>query len=113
MPNHKAQRALLTDNMYDRVRATTQYVVPGIGTLYFALSGIWGLPFGEEILGSMLAFNLFLGGVLGYSAKSYEESGAAYSGYIRTTPDGPKRLELDLTSEELADKDHVTLKIAN
>lgn len=27
------------------------YFLPALGTLYFALAGIWGLPYGEQLVG--------------------------------------------------------------
>ena len=42
----------MTNKMYDSLKWVAQVLLPGIATLYFALSGIWGLPFGEQIVGT-------------------------------------------------------------
>ena len=43
------------------------------GTLYFALAGIWGLPFREEIVGTITAVDTFLGVILGISSANYKK----------------------------------------
>ena len=48
-------------------------VLPAIGTLYLTLSGIWGLPYGEQIAGSITAIDTFLGAVLMISSNSYKK----------------------------------------
>lgn len=45
------------------------YGLPALGTLYFTLSGIWGIPYGEQILGTATAIQLCLGTWLGIKIK--------------------------------------------
>ena len=49
-----------------------QIILPALGTLYFALASIWGLPYGEQIVGTITAIDAFLGACLGISTKQYE-----------------------------------------
>ena len=39
-----------------------QIALPALGTLYFALSKIWGFPYGQEIVGTITAVDAFLEG---------------------------------------------------
>ncbi len=55
----------ISDKIYDITRWVAQYLLPAIGTLYFTLSEIWKLPFSEEILGTIMAVDTFLGVFLG------------------------------------------------
>jgi hypothetical protein len=48
-------------------------VLPAVATLYFALAGIWGFPYGEEIVGTITAVDTFLGVVLGISSINYHK----------------------------------------
>lgn len=64
-------KVFLSQNIYETLRWLMQYFVPGLGTLYFALSGIWGLPYGEQIIGTSVAVTSFLGVILGISKSSY------------------------------------------
>lgn len=63
-----------SNKTYDKLKWVAQYLIPAIGTLYFALAGIWGLPHGEQIVGTLTALDTFLGIVLGLSSASYNKS---------------------------------------
>lgn len=64
----------LTNKSYDVLKWIAQYLLPAAGTLYFALSGIWGLPYGEQIVGTITAIDTFLGVILGISTMQYNGS---------------------------------------
>ena len=59
---------------YDTLKYVAQVVLPSVGTLYFALAGIWGLPFGEEIVGTITAIDAFLGALLMISTSQYKKA---------------------------------------
>ena len=61
----------ISNKTYDILKYIAQYVLPAIGTLYFALSTIWGLPYGEQIVGTITAIDAFLGALLGISTYNY------------------------------------------
>lgn len=63
----------MSNKTYDILKRIAQYVLPALGTLYFALAQIWGLPFGEEIVGTITAVDAFLGAVLGISTVKYNK----------------------------------------
>lgn len=63
---------IMSNKMYDVLKWIAQILLPAAATLYFALSQIWGLPFGEEIVGTITAFDAFLGALLGISSLSYK-----------------------------------------
>ena len=58
---------------YDILKFIAQVVLPAIGTLYFALASIWGLPYGEQIVGTITAIDAFLGAILGISTMKYHK----------------------------------------
>ena len=64
----------MNNKLYDVLKWIALIVLPAIGTLYFALAGIWELPFGEEIVGTIVAIETFLGAVLGISNAQYKKS---------------------------------------
>lgn len=105
---------LLSDGMYNKIKWTAQYFLPAVGTLYFALATIWGLPAAEQVLGTVTALDIFLGAILGLSKKSYEQSDAKYDGaLIVDTRDDTKdvyRLEVD-TLDDVPNKNEITLKV--
>ena len=61
----------MSNKVYDILKYVAQVVLPALATLYFALSKIWGLPYGEEIVGTISAIDCFLGALLGISTKLY------------------------------------------
>lgn len=63
----------LSNKVYDALKWIAMYLLPALGTLYFALSGIWGLPYGEEIVGTVTAIDTCLGVVLGISSAKYNK----------------------------------------
>ena len=64
----------LSNRVYDILKWIAMYLLPAAGTLYFALSGIWGLPYGEEVVGTITAVDTFLGVILGISTAQYKKA---------------------------------------
>lgn len=64
----------MNNKLYDILKWISLIVLPAIGTLYFALAGIWGFPYGEEIVGTIVAVETFLGAILGISNARYKKS---------------------------------------
>lgn len=64
---------LLSNKQYDILKWVAQILLPALGTLYFALAGIWGFPFGEQIVGTITAIDTFLGVILGISSSQYKK----------------------------------------
>jgi len=63
----------MSNKTYDILKYIAQIVLPALGALYFALSQIWGLPYGEEIVGTITALDCFLGSILGISTVRYNK----------------------------------------
>jgi hypothetical protein len=63
----------LSNEVYDILKFIAQIVLPAAGTLYFALAGIWGWPYGEQIVGTITAVDAFLGALLGISTAAYNK----------------------------------------
>ena len=63
----------MTNTMYDTLKWIAQILLPAIGTLYFALAKIWGLPNAAEVVGTITAIDAFLGALLGVSAEEYNK----------------------------------------
>ena len=65
----------MSNETYDLLKWIALYLLPALGTLYFALSGIWGFPYGEQIVGTITAVDTFLGVILGISINTYNNTG--------------------------------------
>lgn len=64
----------MPDKVYDILKWIALVVLPAIATLYAALSGIWGFPYGEQIVGTIAAIDTFFGVVIGVSSIQYNKT---------------------------------------
>lgn len=62
---------IMPSKVYDILKWIAQILLPALGTLYFALAGIWGLPYSEQVVGTITAVDTFLGIILGLSSSRY------------------------------------------
>lgn len=103
----------LNDKMYNLLKWIAQILLPAIGTLYFALSGIWNLPYGEEIIGTITAIDAFLGALLGLSSASYNKS--EKDGILEIDTSKAEKdsylLKIKTPLDELRSKQSITLKV--
>ena len=65
---------MLSNKTYDVLKWIALYLLPALGTLYFALAGIWAFPYGEEVAGTITAIDTFLGVLLGISTAQYNKA---------------------------------------
>ena len=63
----------MSDRTYNCLKWIALIFLPALGTLYFAIANIWGLPYAEEIVGTITAVDTFLGCLLGVSTSSYKK----------------------------------------
>lgn len=63
----------MSDRTYQVLKWIALILLPSLGTLYFAIANIWGLPYAEEIVGTITAIDAFLGALLGVSTSSYKK----------------------------------------
>lgn len=60
-----------SDKTYNLLKWVALIVLPGLGALYSALAELWGLPFPDEIPGTIMAIDFFLGALIGVSTAEY------------------------------------------
>lgn len=106
---------ILGNRTYNVLKWIAQILLPALGTLYYTLAGIWDLPNADEVVGTIMAVDLFLGLLLGLSSNQYQKSGAWADGTmeIEEKPTGAKTMSLDLNvdPEEFEEKDRVVFKV--
>jgi imidazoleglycerol phosphate synthase glutamine amidotransferase subunit HisH len=64
----------MSNKTYDVLKKIAQIVLPAAGTLYAALAGIWGFPYGEAVVGTIAAVDTFMGVCLGVSTSAYNRN---------------------------------------
>lgn len=102
----------MSNKTYDFLKWVAQIVLPAAGTLYFALAGIWGFPYGEQIVGTITAIDAFIGAILKISSDNYQGDGEL----IVDTSDPFKDVYSIAISDYpdiLASKDRVTLNVTH
>lgn len=65
---------MMSNKTYDVLKWIAMVALPAIGTLYFALAGIWGFPYAEQVVGTITAVDTFLGVMLGISSAQYKKA---------------------------------------
>ena len=66
-------KTILTDKTYNILKWVALVLLPALGALYFGLAGIWGFPYGEQIVGTITVLDTFLGVILGISTVQYNK----------------------------------------
>lgn len=104
----------LNDKVYNALKWVAQYLLPALATFYFTLAGIWGLPYVEEVLGTITALDTFLGIILGISSKAYNKSRDGSLMVDTSDPETDKYLlKLDIPLEEVPGRKSITLNVNN
>lgn len=108
---------MLSNKTYDLLKPIVTVVLPALQALYVTLSAIWGWGLEREISGTIAAVNIFLGALVGLSARSYNKSDAKYSGVIQLEDDpANERVNAgfaltDVDPKTLLKKDEIVLKV--
>ncbi len=63
----------MKNKTYDILKFTAQILLPAIGSMYFGIAAIWGLPYSEEVVGTIVVIDTFLGAILGISTEQYNK----------------------------------------
>ena len=64
----------LSNDLYDKLKWIALILLPALSVLYLALAGLWDLPYPEQIAGTIMAIDTFLGAVLGISTENYNKT---------------------------------------
>lgn len=105
---------MITGKPYTILKFVAQIFLPALGTLYFTLAGIWGLPAAKEVIGTVVAVDTFLGVILQISSSAYKKSDARFDGELNikhTTQGKTFQLELLDDPENLEEKDEILFKV--
>lgn len=104
---------MITGKLYDWLKYIAQIVLPGLGTLYFTLAGVWGLSSGEQVVGTIMAVDLFLGVLLGISQVNYNKQIGGGVMHVEETEAGGQKFSLELKGDpaELPEKKEVRFKV--
>lgn len=65
----------MSNKTYDILKYIALVVLPALATFVIAITGIWGLPYGEAIAATITAIDAFLGALLKISSNKYNSEG--------------------------------------
>ena len=65
---------ILQNKTYDCIRFIAELLLPGLATLYAALAPVWGFPYAQEIVTTVIDVDTFLGLFVNYLRKRYNLS---------------------------------------
>ena len=104
----------ISDKTYNRLNNTVKLILPALGTLYFTFANVWGLPYGEQVVGSIAALTVFLGVVLTLAKKVWSQTA---DGQIVVDQSDPTKdvysLEMGIPLEDIASKKQITLNVGS
>jgi hypothetical protein len=105
----------MSNVLYHRLKFVAQILLPVVGTVYFTLDGIWGLPAAEQVVGMIMAVDAGLGILLHIFTARYPNSanGTVGGDIIVKELDDKKIFSLELNDdpELLETRDEVTFRI--
>jgi len=64
----------MNNKIYDILKFIAQIVLPATATLYIGLAQFWNIPYPQQIGGTIMLVDAFLGTLLGISSKNYNKS---------------------------------------
>lgn len=67
----------MSNKVYDVMKWVVMIVLPAFATLYGVLAGIWGLPYGDQIVNTIVAVDTFLGSIMMISTAKYNKQNSA------------------------------------
>lgn len=104
---------VMNPKLYDFLKQFAQIWLPALGSAYFALAAIWGLPAADKVVGTITVLDTFLGVTLHISRNQYMASGAQFDGTVNVQPNElgtSVKLNIDDVNN-LVDKSQITLKV--
>lgn len=105
---------LFNNKAYDLVKFLALVLLPALGTLYFGVAAIWGLPHADDVVGTILVVDTFLGALIGITASQYKNSDARFDGNIDLSEGdepGTTAMNVRLSPDAIYGKDEVVVKI--
>lgn len=123
----KTGKYALPQKTYELLKYLAQIVLPATITLYTALASAWSWGNVEATVITLGAVNAFLGAVLKVSSVSYNNADVQYDGTVVVSPQQssfkdpdtgeplvemlPHNLAIDLTGNEMAEKEELRIKV--
>lgn len=63
----------MTNKTYDILKWIALILLPALATFYAAIAAVWGLPYTEQVVGTITAIDTLLGTLLKISSDNYKK----------------------------------------
>jgi hypothetical protein len=63
----------MTNKTYDILKWIALILLPALATFYAAIAAVWGLPYTEQVVGTITAVDTLLGTLLKISSDNYKK----------------------------------------
>lgn len=63
----------MTNKTYDILKWIALILLPALATFYAAIAAVWGLPYTEQVVGTITAVDTLLGTLLQISSDNYKK----------------------------------------
>lgn len=104
----------LNKRVYDVLKFIAMILLPAAGTAYFGLAEIWHLPYADEVVGTVVVVDTFMGVVLGISTRQYNKAANVIDGdLVVSEADGETFMALGINGnvDRVTGKDEVRLRV--
>lgn len=64
----------MSNKLYDVLKWIALIALDAVGVFYKAVSAIWGLPYGDEVLATCTALSVLIGTLVGVSSAQYKRN---------------------------------------
>ncbi|MBR4672822.1 MAG: phage holin [Bacilli bacterium] len=65
----------MSNKVYDVLKWIALVVLPALASLYIGLGQFWNIPYPEQISGTIMLVDAFIGAILGISSIQYAKKG--------------------------------------
>lgn len=98
MATSEASTQVFSNRLYNWLVFVAQIVLPLLATLWFTVGSTWNLSHTTEVVGTITAVDLFLGGLLKYASVKYYKSGSNFDGQVALvqTESGEEKVRFNL-----------------
>ena len=107
--------ANMSNSTFDVLKRAAELGLPALGALYFALAQIWGLPYGEQVVGTVAAVNTFVGVIVVIARNQYNNQDGMYDGDLLVSKNSDDAvsymMELNHDPEEILGQTEFRLKV--
>lgn len=105
---------MLSNKTYDILKWVAVIFLPALATLYYALGQVWNLPNAEQVVGTIVSVDVFLGALIGVSTAQYNASDSKFDGTMSVHETSDKTtyaLDLKTQPENMRDQKSVVFKV--